>query len=125
MRGWRNRRTARTDRWNRENEAPRLKDEVPHVQTLRFDLEEWSGGHPVAGTSRVRHIVVAQAAALFEIACGDSKCEEGTHDLTSQVIPKLQSREAEFNGESTCQGQIGDRPCERVLKYSARAEYKA
>lgn len=123
MRGWQNRRTARSDRWKREDDSPRLKVEVPRLSTLRMSLEEYSGGHTVAGTNRIQHVVVAQAAARFEIPCGDTKCEDGGHNLTREVLGHLRSEHADFEGSSTCDGHVGDRPCERVLKYSAQATY--
>jgi hypothetical protein len=125
MRGWQNRRTARTDRWKRENDAVRLKDEVPKLDALRMQLEEFSGGHSIAGTSRVQHIVVAQASSRLEIPCGDSKCEEGGHDLTHDVLGKLRAAQPTFEGSSVCIGHVGERPCERLLKYSAQAKYTA
>ncbi len=123
MRGWQNRRTARTDRWKRENDAPRLKDEVPKLQTVRMNLEEYSGGHSVAGTSRIQHVVVAQASSRFEIPCGDSKCEEGGHDITRDALAQLRAARPEFEGSSVCVGHVGERPCERQLKYSVQAKY--
>jgi hypothetical protein len=125
MRGWQNRRTARTDRWKRENDAPRLRDEVPKLETLRMSLEEFSGGHSIAGTSRVQHVVVAQASARFEIPCGDSKCEEGGHDVTHDLLGHLRAAHAAFDGSSICVGRVGERPCERQLKYVAQAKYLA
>jgi hypothetical protein len=125
MRGWQNRRTARTDRWKRENDAPRLKDEVTNLDALRMNLEEYSGGHSIAGTSRIQHVVVAQASTRFEIPCGDSKCEDGGHDITREVVTHLRSGRATFEGSSTCTGHVGDRACERMLKYTAAAKYVA
>jgi hypothetical protein len=125
MRGWQNRRTARSDRWKRENDAPRLKNEVPHLDALRMNLEEFSGGHSIAGTNRIQHVVVAQASARFEIPCGDSKCEEGGHDLTQEVLGHLRSKQPDFEGSSVCNGRVVDRPCERQLKYTAQAKYTA
>ena len=123
MRGWQNRRTARTDRWKRENDAPRLKDEVPKLDALRMNLEEYSGAHSIAGTSRIQHVVVAQASSRFEVPCGDSKCEEGGHDLTHEALGHLRAGHLAFEGTSTCVGRVGERPCERILKYSASAKY--
>lgn len=123
MRGFQNRRTARSDRWKREDDAPRLKNEVPKLATLRLSLEEYSGGHTVAGTNRIQHVVVAQAASRFEIPCGDSKCEDGGHDLSRDMLSHLRAGHAEFEGSNTCTGHVVERPCERVLKYSALATY--
>jgi hypothetical protein len=125
MRGWQHRRTARTDRWRRENDAPKLKDEVPHVEALRLNLEEFSSGHGVLGSSRIQHVVVAQASSRFEIPCGDSKCEEGGHDLSNGMLGALRERRPSFEGSSTCTGHVGERACDRLLKYSAQAKYTA
>src|SRR5262245_65510226 len=91
MRNWQNRRTQRTDRWKREDDAPRLRQEVPNLESLRMNLEEFSGGHRVVGTSRIQHVVVAQASTRFEIPCGDSKCEDGGHDLTREALGQLRA----------------------------------
>jgi len=120
--GW-TRTTARTDRWKRENDAPRLKDEVPELEKLRMELEELTEDRPIAGTRRVRHFVVAHAAARFEIPCGEEKCEGGGHDLTAEVLARLRQRDAEFSGSSTCRGMVRERNCDRTLEYSAAAEY--
>jgi hypothetical protein len=125
MRNWQNRRTQRTDRWKRENDAPRLRQEVPKLESLRMNLEEFSGGHRVVGTSRIQHVVVAQASSRFEIPCGDSKCEDGGHDLTREALGQLRSAREAFGGSSVCNGRVGERACERTLEYSFLAKYTA
>jgi hypothetical protein len=115
---------ARSERWRREDEAPRLKDKVPNVAKLRLDLEEMSEDRAVVGTRRVRHIVVDQAAALFEIPCSDSKCEEGGHDVTPHVMSELSQNKETFEFTDACHGYVATRPCGRVLKIVAQAEYK-
>ena len=124
MRSWQNRRTARTDRWKREDDAPRLRQELPQLESLRLQLEEFSGGHRVVGTSRIQHVVVAQASTRFEIPCGDSKCEDGGHDLTREALNQLRAGRASFNGSSVCSGRVGERPCERTLEYVFTAKYQ-
>lgn len=124
LRGWQNRRTARSDRWKRENDAPRLRQEVPKLESLRLNLEEFSGGHRVVGTSRIQHVVVAQASSRFEIPCGDSKCEDGGHDVTREMLQQLRGGREAFNGSSVCSGRVGERPCERGLEYSFQAKYQ-
>jgi hypothetical protein len=89
-----------------------------------MQLRELTGDQGIAGTNRVRHFVVAQAAALFEIPCGDSKCEDGGHHITGEVLPKLHGRTAKFDGTSTCNGHVGDRVCGRILHYQADAVYE-
>ena len=125
MRNWQNRRTQRTDRWKREDDAPRLRQEVPKLESLRMNLEEFSGGHRVVGTSRIQHVVVAQASTRFEIACGDSKCEDGGHDLTREALSQLRASREAFGGSSVCNGRVGERACERTLEYSFLAKYQA
>jgi hypothetical protein len=124
MRSWQNRRTARTDRWKREDDAARLKEELPQLEALRMNLEEFSGGHRVVGTSRIQHVVVAQASTRFEIPCGDSKCEDGGHDLTRDMLAALRAGREAFEGSSVCSGRVGERACERTLQYSFSAKYQ-
>ena len=95
---------ARTDRWKREDEAPRLKEKVPTLASLRLELEEYSQDHAVVGTRRVRLIVIDNAAALFEIPCSDSKCEDGGHEVTREVMAALAKQPARFELESGCHG---------------------
>lgn len=114
---------ARTDRWRREDEAPRLKEKVQNLKALRLELEELHESRPVVGTRRVRHIVVDQAAALFEIPCSDTKCEDGGHDVTRQVMDALAAQARSFEAENNCSGYVANHPCGRVLKVIAQAEY--
>jgi hypothetical protein len=114
---------ARSERWKREDEAPRLKEKIPTVSSLRLELEELAEERPIVGTRRVRHIVVDQAAALFEIPCSDSKCENGGHDVTRQIMEALAQRQQAFEFQSACAGESAQQPCGRVLAVSASAEY--
>jgi hypothetical protein len=122
--GW-TRTTARSDRWKRENDAPRLKDEVPGVLKLQLELEELQEDRPIAGTRRVRHFVLANASARFEIPCGEEKCEGGGHDVSHEVLSRLRAREPAFSGRNNCGGMVKDRGCDRTLRYAALAEYEA
>ncbi len=115
---------ARTDRWKREDEAPRLKEKAPTLASLRLELEEYSEGHSIVGTRRVTLVVVDHAAALFEIPCSDSKCEEGGHEVTREVLAALSKQPSRFEFESGCHGYLGQRPCGRTLKVIGQAEYK-
>lgn len=123
MRRWRNADNARTERWKRENEAPRLKSEVPALASLRFELDELQEGHSVGSARCVRHIMVATAAARFEIPCSETRCEHGGHDITLPVLSELRASNAKFSGEDVCRGSVGDRGCGRVLRYTAHATY--
>jgi hypothetical protein len=78
----------------------------------------------IPGMRRVRHIMVDQAAALFEIPCSDTKCEEGGHDVTEQVLAALRAGDKEFEGRHSCHGQASDGPCKRTLAFRGMAEYE-
>jgi hypothetical protein len=116
-------RTERSDRWQREDAAARLLDQLPYIRTIKFSLKETRAEHTVAGTTRAQHVIVARAGALFEIACSDPKCENGGHDLTTEVLAGLRDRLAEFGGNSDCHGDLGQGSCDRTLHYSVHATY--
>jgi hypothetical protein len=122
---WNNRfaRTDRTDRWKREDNAPRLIDEVPGLQSLVLSLRDLRESHSIAGSERKQHVIVSRAAVLFEIACPEPKCEEGGHDLTLEVLQHLRNGDVEFSGNSDCRGMVGQAGCRRTLQYTAQAVY--
>jgi hypothetical protein len=115
--------TSRRERWDRENAAPRLKQLVPELESLRLSLVENRGGHAIPGTRRVQHVMVNTASTLFEIPCTESACQGGGHDLTQAVGPRLRSHRSEFSGSSACTGAVGEHACERQLEYSFEAKY--
>jgi hypothetical protein len=121
MRRWRNVEGTRTERWKRENDAPRLKTEVPALLSLKLEIDEVYEGHSVGSARCVRHIVVSTAAARFEIPCSDTRCENGGHDITDSILRPLRAAVQEFSGEDVCHGFVGDRGCGRVLKFVAHA----
>ncbi|HEX2731993.1 MAG TPA: hypothetical protein VHM70_10315 [Polyangiaceae bacterium] len=123
MRNNRFAKTPRTDRWRREDSAPRLLDEVPKLKTLVLSLRDMRSSHPIAGSERKQHVVVSRAAGLFEIACAEPRCEEGGHDLTREILDHLRSGKTEFSGESECRGMLVNTGCTRVLQYVANATY--
>jgi hypothetical protein len=112
------------ERRQRENEAPRLRDAVPNLATLRLDVEERRGSVSVAESKHVRHVVVDHAPALFALVCGDSACKDGGHELTSQIMRNLQSGQAEFDVEDECLGSVGTATCHRVIHIHATATYR-
>ena len=124
---WRQKEAAErfAERRRREDEAPRLLDIVPKLETLRLKIEESRAGAALTETSHVRPIVVANAPALFVFPCQDSSCKDGGHDLTSEISAALRARKERFEGEDACRGQVGSAECSRVLRYSATATYKA
>ena len=123
MRRWQQKGSRRTERWQREDDAPRLKDSVPSLKALKFELDELIDDRTIPGMKRVRHIMVDQAAALFEIPCSDTNCEEGGHQVTDQVLRALQAAQVEFVGSHACRGMAGDSPCKRVLTFKGIAEF--
>jgi|SRR5690606_7883571 len=115
--------SARFERWKREDDAPRLAQEVPGLLHLRLELSEIYNGRNVLDCDRIQHVIVARAAARFEVPCSDARCEDGGHDLTHEVMRNLRQSRASFTGQDQCSGYVGERPCARVLRFSARAEF--
>jgi hypothetical protein len=113
------------ERRQRENEAPRLRDEVPALESLRLDVEEHRAGSVVAEAPHIRRVVVENAPALFVLPCGDPTCKEGGHDVTSTVMRSLRAGNTRFEGEDACSGTVGSAPCMRVLRFVGTASYKS
>ena len=65
------------ERRRREQDAPRLVDQVPGLLSLEISIDERSGA---TGVKHTRRVVVDQAPALFLLPCGDSRCADGEHD---------------------------------------------
>ena len=112
-----------TDRRKREDDAPRLHDEVPGLVSLQLDVEDCSGT-----TGRVRHlrrIMVDRAPALFLVPCSDPRCAGKEHDLTAAVMRALRAGETSFHGEDPCGGLVPPGGCPRVMQFDAVAEYRS
>jgi hypothetical protein len=114
-----------TERRQREDEAPRLKSEISKLSELCLEIEEIVGGSTTFAARHVRRIVVDSAPALFEIQCSEERCNDGGHDLTSEIMRALRSCSTEFRGEDACYGRLGSGSgvCRRMLRYVARAKY--
>jgi hypothetical protein len=110
------------ERRRREDEAPRLQDQVPSLTSLKLEVEDRSG--VFGGSTHTRRIVVERAPALFLVPCGDPRCGGDEHDLTSNVMSALRYRETSFQGEDECRGSLGLGTCSRVLKFTAIATYQ-
>jgi hypothetical protein len=108
------------DRKRREDEAPRLSNEVPALQSLRIEFEEQFGS---GATKHIRRFVVGDAPALFIVVCGDPRCTDSEHDLTSSVMFALRARQTSFHGSDDCTGSLGSSYCARVLRFDGTAEY--
>jgi len=107
-----------------EDAAPRLSAEIPRLETLKLEVEEHEGSARRPEQTYLRHIVVPSAPALFLIPCGDSRCKDGGHDITREVVLALRSGETKFSGSDACQGSQGSAPCVRVLHWAATATYR-
>ena len=112
-----------SERRNREDEAPRLRVEVPRLQELSIEIDEYRGDSPVLGARHTRRVVVDHAPALFELPCTEERCTGGGYDVTFQMMRSLKDSETEFVGEDGCMGQVGSDPCGRTLRYVAHAGY--
>ncbi len=112
------------ERRRREDDAPRLRDAVPKLRTLRLDLEEYrhGGTHPMV--RHTRHVVIDRAAALFVIPCGERDCD-GVHDITRDVLRMLERSTEEFQGMHDCDGLRHQVTCNHRLSYLAHASYRA
>lgn len=111
------------ERRKREDEAPRLHDEVPGLVSLQLDIEDRDG--VIQGAKYTRRIVVNRAPALFLVPCGDPRCEGDGHDLTREVMTALRSQEMLFRGEDPCQGSVGPGACSHVVVFEGVATYRA
>ncbi len=111
------------ERRQREDRAPRLKAEVPALETLKLEVEEMRQGASVPETVHTKHVSVPHAPALFDLPCLDSTCTGGGHDVTNQVLAALRAKTAKFQGEHACGGTTRTAPCTRVMRYVATATY--
>jgi hypothetical protein len=110
-------------RRQREDEAPRLSTEIPNLASLRLEIEERAGGSVVAEPKHIRRVVIDSAPALFVLSCGDARCKDGGHDVTSSILRALRSGDTTFEGEDVCNGSLGSGQCSRVLHYVGSATY--
>ena len=114
------------ERRRAEDAAPRLAEQVPSLRTLRLSLSFRRGEARIGDASYVRVVVVPTAPALFAIACSDSSCRDGGHQITNAMLKALRSGLTEFTGEEPCRGSIGatGSPCGCTLTYEAQATYE-
>ena len=113
-----------TERRRREDEAERLKNEVPRLESLRLDIAEKRQGSVVAETSHIKRVVVDSAPALFVLPCLDRECKEGGHDVTDMILRSLRSGATRFEGDHICNGRVGAADCGRILSFVATATYR-
>jgi hypothetical protein len=113
------------ERRRREDEAPRLKEAVPALASLRLEVEEHRGTSAVAETRHVRIVMVDRGPALFVLPCGDSECRDGGHDITNEVMDRLRHGTKDFVVEDRCFGNVRDVACGRVVRVLATASYSS
>jgi hypothetical protein len=110
------------ERRKREDDAPRLRVEVPNLVSLQLDINDRSAVGE--GSTHTRRVVIDHAPALFLWPCGDPQCANGEHDLTTTVMRSLRAEETSFHGEDPCTGSVGSNACSRVLQLEAAAAYR-
>jgi hypothetical protein len=106
----------------REDDSPRLAREVPALRTLRIQFEDRRAGSGLTAMTYSKPIVVASAAASFEIRCMEPRCD-GRHDLTHRILSALRRGQPSFSDESACNGIVGELQCDHVLMYVCTATY--
>jgi hypothetical protein len=111
------------ERRQRADDAPRLRELVPSVRSLRIEIEERRNGNRIAESSHVRLFVIEDAPALFLVRCSDAHCKDGEHDITHGVLAGLRRGATRFDGEDECPGYTGTAACTRVLCFSVIATY--
>jgi hypothetical protein len=111
-------------RREREDSAPRLRNEQPKLESLSLQIDQRRVESPQPGVIHVRRVVVDTAPALFVVPCCDRECKEGGHDLTYDILAALRKGLKKFDGTNMCSGQLGTGACHSMLRYSATASYK-
>ena len=111
---------ARAEHKRREDDAPRLRDVVPRLNSLRLRFEE-RGRDEQTKVQYTRYIVVATAPALFAFRCGEPRCT-GRYELTEPILHGLRQSKQQITGETACTGSVGDRDCDRTLVYVCEAD---
>ncbi|MEZ4441189.1 MAG: hypothetical protein R3B72_18965 [Polyangiaceae bacterium] len=111
-------------RREREDAADRLIETVPALESLTFEIDDEPRDQSSLPLSYVRHVVLATAPALFDLPCGDNKCEEGGHDFTSTILKGLRRGHTQLRGRSRCRGHKGSEPCTRELAFRLEATYQ-
>lgn len=111
------------ERLQREQEAPRLRDRVPALATLRFEVTD---GRNLTSPDfkHTRIIVVDTAPALFSLMCGDHSCRGGGHDVTFAVLDGLRAGSTRFEVQDGCYGNVGTAECGRTMVVEITATYR-
>lgn len=110
-------------RRQRADDARRLREVVPELESLQFVIHETRQGQPGQEVTHKRYIVVDRAPALFDIPCSDRKCSEGGHDVTALVMRHLCGHDRQFEGRHVCGGYLKEGDCAYELRFVASAKY--
>ncbi|MGH7295794.1 MAG: hypothetical protein ACRELB_12700 [Polyangiaceae bacterium] len=111
------------ERRQREEEAPRLRDRVPSLASLRLDVTDRLGTTH-AEPKYTRIVVVDVAPALFVLTCADRSCRDGGHDVTDAVLKGLLAGSTSFELEHECSGDLGSTRCARSAHVTVSATYR-
>lgn len=111
------------ERRRRESEAPRLLGVAPDLKLLELVIEERRDGRTLPETTHKKRVVLEHAPALFVMPCMDRSCRDGGHDVTAEILHALSKKQTTFSGEDPCNGQTGSANCQRVMHYTATAEF--
>ena len=106
----------------REDSAPRLRDEVLHIASLRLRFEDICSQGQVPSMAYAKPNVVPTAAAHFDIPCMEADCD-GRYNLTSAILESLRHFRTSFEGTSACTGTCRDTECTCILGYTGEATY--
>jgi hypothetical protein len=112
------------ERQQRENEAPRLADEVPGLDTLRLSIS-FKNGDGSAMPSHARVVVVQRAPALFWVPCANKDCKHGGYEITQPVLSALKQHKTTFTGAAHCSGETANGSlCTGELQFEGTATYR-
>lgn len=111
------------ERREKDDAAKRLKEVVPHLATLKLQVDERpSGADDDKVVSHIKHIIVDRAPARFELPCCDHKCD-GSHEVTEAILGGLEKKDNNFSGTDVCGGQAKEGPCPYELTFTVMATY--
>lgn len=113
---------ARRDQRRREDAAPRLRDVVPTLSSLRLHFDDQHDPGSAAVMPYTRHVVIATGAALFSVPCLERRCS-GVHELTQVILRGLREAQKTSTGDSQCHGEMSGAPCNRTLTYVYEADF--
>ena len=114
-----------SERREREDHAPRLRDECPELEVLDLALSERRADAETSDTTHTRRIVIAgpRRPLLPEQLLGhELSRRRGTSTPRQIMQPLLERAQRRFEGEHTCLGNVGNRTCGRILHFVATAE---